>query len=204
MFGNRKNLDLFELCVPETLWNKWTDCFQLHELSLASAKEKEPHWFSGDTVNASDTAAIDKKLVNFKSGEMMVGNIFKLTNEIVDILENNSIDPINRIELLLKKGLIDEKVFPKSYLSIINKYADDPDTIHMVLSSGKSIRYIEPLSGHDQKSISRYRGGIIAGTIKGIERYEGAIHLIMPIRNEFEDCRFYYKSNYNHKLASRK
>jgi hypothetical protein len=201
MFGNRKNLDLFEMCVPESLWNKWTDCFQMHELSLASAKAKDHRWFSGKTVNASDPGAVNKKLVHVESGEMMVGDIFDLNNQILEILENNTIGTIERIQLLLDKGLVDEGVFPKAFIAIINKYDDEPETIHMVLSGGTSIRYIEPLSGHDQATISRYRGGIIASTIKGISRYENAIHLIMPIRNEYEKCRFYYKCNYNHKLA---
>ena len=74
----------------------------------------------------------------------------------------------------------------------------------MVLSEGKSVRYIEPIKDADQKTISRYRGGIIAATIYKIDRYEDANHLIMPIRNEYEECRFYYKSNHNHKVASRK
>lgn len=204
MFGNRKNLDLFEMAVPETLWNKWTDCFQLHELSLASAKDKEPRWFSGKTVNASDTASVDKKVVHVESGEMQVGDIFQANNEIIGILEDNSVEPLDRIELLLKKGLINDKVFPKSYISIIKKYDDEPESIHMVLSEGKSVRYIEPFKDADQKTISRYRGGIIAATIYKIDRYEDANHLIMPIRNENEECRFYYKSNHNHKVASRK
>ena len=87
MFGNRKHLDLFEMCVPESLWNKWTDCFQMHELSLASAKAKDHRWFSGKTVNASDSGAVNKKLVHVESGEMMVGEIFDLNNQIIEILE---------------------------------------------------------------------------------------------------------------------
>ena len=110
----------------------------------------------------------------------MVGDIFDLNNQILEILENNNIGTIERIQLLLDKGLVDEGVFPKAFIAIINKYDDEPETIHMVLSGGTSVRYIEPLSGHDQATISRYRGGIIASTIKGISRYENAIHLIMP------------------------
>lgn len=204
MFGNRKNLELFELCVPESLWGKWIDCFQLHELSLAAAKEKEPVWFSGKTVNASDAAAVDKKVVHVESGEMMVGEIFYLTDEIRSILENNSKGTIERVEELLNRGLISEKVFPRSYISVINKYDDGPESIHMVLSEGTSIRYIEPLSGHDAENISRVRGGIIASTINKIARYDDASHLIMPIRNENQMCRFYYKSNHSHTLSSRK
>jgi hypothetical protein len=204
MFGNRKNLEMFELCVPEKLWGSWIDCFQLHELSLAAAKEKEPVWFSSKTVNATDAAAVNKKVVHVESGEMMVGEIFHLTNEIITILEDNTKGTLERIRELLERGLISTKVFPKSYLSVIEKYDDAHDSIHMVLSGGTSIRYIEPLSDINIESISRARGGIIASTINKIARYEDSSHLIMPIRNERQECRFYYKSNHSHTLSSRK
>jgi hypothetical protein len=204
MFGNRKNLEMFELCVPEKLWGSWIDCFQLHELSLAAAKEKEPVWFSSKTVNATDAAAVNKKVVHVESGEMMVGEIFHLTNEIITILEDNTKGTLERIRELLERGLISTKVFPKSYLSVIEKYDDAHDSIHMVLSGGTSIRYIEPLSDINIESISRARGGIIASTINKIARYEDSWHLIMPIRNERQECRFYYKSNHSHTLSSRK
>jgi hypothetical protein len=155
MFGNRKNLEMFELCVPEKLWGSWIDCFQLHELSLAAAKEKEPVWFSSKTVNATDAAAVNKKVVHVESGEMMVGEIFHLTNEIITILEDNTKGTLERIRELLERGLISTKVFPKSYLSVIEKYDDAHDSIHMVLSGGTSIRYIEPLSDINIESISR-------------------------------------------------
>lgn len=204
MFGNRKNLDMFELSVTEALWLKWIDCFQLHELSLASAKDKEPRWFSGKTVNASDAAAVDKKIVYVESGEMMVGEKFNMSPEIQSIIEDNSMSCIDRIEKLLNLNLIDNSVFPRSYISIIKKYNDEEDTIHMVLSKGISIRYIESQRDADTVNISRARGGIIAATINKIDKYENATHLIMPIKNADEECRFYYKSNYAHSLASRK
>ena len=203
MFGNRENLEFFELAVPKSLWGNWIDCFHLHELALASAKEKNPKWFSNRKVNASDSASIDKNLVRFESGEIMVGDKFHLTNEIRIILEDESKGVLERIEELLQKNLITNEIFPKSYLSIIKKYEDEEETHHMVLSEGKYVRYIEPFKDAIPEQIMRPRGGVIAATINKIERYENATHLIMPIRNEDEECRFYYRSNYSHKLLYR-
>ena len=73
----------------------------------------------------------------------------------------------------------------------------------MVLSEGKYVRYIEPFKDAITEQIMRPRGGIIAATINKIERYENVTHLIMPIRNVDEECRFYYRSNYSHKLLYR-
>jgi len=134
---------------------------------------------------------------------MMVGEKFNMSPEIQSIIEDNSMSCIDRIEKLLNLNLIDNSVFPRSYISIIKKYNDEEDTIHMVLSKGISIRYIESQRDADTVNISRARGGIIAATINKIDKYENATHLIMPIKNADEECRFYYKSNYAHSLASR-
>ena len=203
MFGYRENLEFFELAVPRSLWGNWIDCFHLHELALASAKEKNPKWFSNRKVNASDSASIDKNLVQVESGEIMVGDKFHLTDEIRCILEDDSKGVLERIEELLEKNFITNEIFPKSYLSIIRKYGDEEETHHMVLSEGKYVRYIEPFKDAIPEQIMRSRGGIIASTINKIESYENATHLIMPIRNAEEECRFYYRSNYSHKLLYR-
>ena len=200
MFGNRKNLEFFELVVPKGLWGNWIDCFMLHELSLASAKAGDPVWFSNKQVNATDSAAIDRNKVDFDKGEVMVGSIFQLTDQIETILTDKDKDPIRRLEVLLEKGLITPDVFPPSYINIFKNIPNTASAFQMVtpeINGKERVRFIEPITSGDidYVNLTRGRGGIIQSTINKISKYEHAMQLILPIRNESGACRFYYKSN---------
>lgn len=201
MFGNRKNLEFFELVVPESLWGNWIDCFMLHELALASAKAGNPVWFSNKKVNASDSAAIDNANIDIDKGEITVGSIFKLNDVITKIILDPKLEALSKVEKLLSENLIDESVFPKVYLDIFKNIPELERSFMMVTPNERGgedrIRNIETLTsgGVDYKNLTRERGGLIDLTINKRPQYEHARQLIMPIQNAEGYCRFYYKSN---------
>ena len=63
MFGTRKYIEHFELCIPENLFTDWTHCFLDHELSLKLAKSGTYTHIQSKRTSVAPSSSIDKKHV---------------------------------------------------------------------------------------------------------------------------------------------
>ena len=90
MFGTRKYIEHFELCIPENLFTDWTHCFLDHELSLKLAKSGTYTHIQSKRTSVAPTSSIDKKHVfTTPDKETRVGEIFRLNNEILEYLRSS-------------------------------------------------------------------------------------------------------------------
>ncbi|MCK4822782.1 DEAD/DEAH box helicase family protein, partial [bacterium] len=99
MFGNRSTyLKYFELCIPEHLYLDWHRCFVYHQLSLEAVKadKKAPVWISDDRIQPVALGSIDKRSVVTDAGEMYFAK-FKLNNELVNLIEAQSLSEVDKI-----------------------------------------------------------------------------------------------------------
>jgi hypothetical protein len=51
----------------------------------------------------------------------------------------------------------------------------------------------------DEETIIRSRGGLVSQTIKGRPKYAG-VPIIMPVKNQYGEMRFYFKTNLGKKV----
>lgn len=197
MFGDRsKYLEHFELCVDKELLGWWKDCFKRHEMSLAHTKAQHPIWFESKRTKAADSRSINKDCTVNEQGEMKWDK-FKLNDEIVRTLKDLTKSPIERINYLLENELIQEVNFPRFMLKILKQ--NETNNIMMVLPKDE-IRTIHTLKDANYDEITRDRGGLIQATVNAISQYDNAQDLIMPIKNDKNQCRFYYKSMEEYKI----
>ena len=212
MFGNRDYSEYFELCVPESLFADWADCFQHHELSLILAKQGSYQHIESKRTSAADSAAIDKRHVNAIRGERTIGEIFKLTPEIESrLLSEGRAAPVSVLRDLLRTEVLNENHFPEGILDYIeNTTEGDESQVLMVLrgdqQSGYVLQDIERFvkTGGDTETITRTDGGgIIDGMIKG-RGLDSFKHYILPVRNIRNEARFYYRPNLGHTILRNK
>ena len=106
----------------------------------------------------------------------------------------SSKDTIATIEDLKEKNLIKENNFHKAFLEYLIEEADeDNSNIGIVLGEDEEIIDIGKYKDADKENITRYKGGLIQATINKRPKFANFNHLIMPVKNEFGNCRFYYR-----------
>ena len=117
MFGSRPRSEFFELCVPQTLFRDWANCFQDHELSLRLARAGIYQHVQSGRTNVVDRGAIDNENVTAEKSERAVGEILKLNAEIEsEIIFHDRSKPLQLIKDLINKNLITYDHFPESLM----------------------------------------------------------------------------------------
>jgi hypothetical protein len=198
MFGWRPYSKHFELCVPETLFKNWAECFHDHEVSLRLAKAGEYLHVYGDKTQVVDAAAIDKNNVTSQNSERAVGELFELTERLeAALIEHDQKDPLAYLEKLISDGVLPESsIAPalRMYLKEIN--SEEKSQFMIVLRSEdgqKKLQSIENYSDGDSQTIQRPRGGIIHAMLNKRHEYERYQHFILPIKNSEGYARIIYK-----------
>lgn len=199
MFGNRPYSKYFELCVPESLFEDWADCFSDHEISLRLAKAGIYQHIQSKKTSVVDSGAIDKQNISVENSERSVGEKFELTSSLEEqLLYSNEKPAIEFIRGLQTSSLIETKHFPEPLLLYLEEVLnDDPNSIFFVLRSvkeNKVIQNIEQYSDGDPETITRPRGGIIHAMLNKRKEYDTYSHFILPIKNQRGEARFIYKS----------
>ena len=206
MFGSRPYSKYFELCVPESLFNDWANCFQEHELSLRLAKAGIYQHIQSGKVAVVDRGAIDLQNVTAESSERAVGSLFELTPEIENaFLSCEQTKVLTCIKELLERGLLSDENFPDSLMKyLLETTRKDESGIHLVLVSEtggkKSIQSIERYADGDPATITRRRGGIIHAMLNKRKEYSDNNHFLLPIKNKAGKARLLYKSNLGHTI----
>ena len=206
MFGNRPYSQYFELCVPQTLFNDWADCFQDHELSLRMARAKVYQHVQGIRNSVADRGAIDLRNITMEKSERTVGEIFKLTDEIKNRLIGCQEDSaLETLQSLLNDGLIkDEHLNPSLMSYLIEMVERSSHRVLMVLRRDGENKLLQNIERYQSdgipESITRKRGGIIHAMLNKRPEYERHQHFILPIRNNNGQARFIYKSNTGHTI----
>ena len=206
MFGNRPYAEHFELTIPKSLFEKWADAFQDHELSIRLGMSGNLAHIERITNRVADNAAIDKANITVIRGEREVGEIFDLNSDIETILFDQTLSAYEMIEKLIELEYIDNSHFPSEILSYIAETSKDTkkDTC-LVLKHPRNqllprIQEIEEYKDGDSKLISRARGGIIQALINKRDMYKNKIHYILPIKNKNNQIRFIYRQNLGQKI----
>lgn len=201
MFGNRPYSEYFELCVPESLLQDWATVFQDHEISLRLARSGAYQHVQSARTAVVDSGAIDKQNVTMERSERAVGEIFDLTPQLEqEILEHDQTKPIEFVESLLSRNLIDATHFPPSLITYLREVADkDEGDVLIVLRSNGDQHFIQNIERYekdgDPVTITRSRGGIVHAMLNKRKEYSENRHFILPIRNDSGQARFMYKSN---------
>lgn len=201
MFGNRPYSEHFELCVPESLLQDWATVFQDHEISLRLARSGAYQHIQSARTAVVDSGAIDQKNVTMERSERAVGEIFDLTSELEqEILGHDQTKPIEFVESLLSRNLIDATHFPPSLITYLREVADKNEgDVLIVLRSKGDQHFIQNIERYekdgDPVTITRSRGGIVHAMLNKRKEYSENRHFILPIRNNNGQARFMYKSN---------
>ncbi len=198
MFGWRPYSKHFELCVPETLFKNWAECFHDHEVSLRLAKAGEYLHVYGSKTQVVDAGAIDKLNVSHQNSERNVGEIFPLTKELESALINFDLnDPMLYIEKLIDAGVMPESAIAPALRMYLHEItSEEQKQFFLVLKTdeeGKKVQSIENYKDGDSESIQRARGGIIHAMLNNRAEYELYQHFILPIKNSDGNARIIYK-----------
>jgi hypothetical protein len=201
MFGWRPYSKHFELCVPETLFKNWAECFHDHEVSLRLAKAGEYLHIYGSKTQVVDAGAIDKLNISHQNSERNIGEIFPLTPQLESALINfNLDDPIRHIEKLIDEGLLPQSAIAPALRMYFRELAsEETNQFFIVLKSGNDgneIQTIENYKDGDQESIQRARGGIIHAMLNNRVEYDLYQHFILPIKNNDGNARIIYKPKF--------
>lgn len=145
MFGTRSYKKHFELAVPESLFNDWAECFHEHETALSLLRDSGIylHIQSGRT-RATDTRSIDKEHIVSNSGEIELGSIFELNSRIDQVLKDNDLQPLDRVEKLLNEGQLLPTNFGKGMINLLRKYSEgEPKLLAMVFKQNGEIQTVD-------------------------------------------------------------
>lgn len=201
MFGNRPYSQYFELCVPESLFEDWATVFQDHEISLRLGKAGVYQHIQSSRTAVVDPGAIDKQNVTMDKSERAVGGIFSFSSGLErKILDHDRSKPLTFLQSLLDCGDIKEEHFPESLLLYLREVAmqDESDVLIVLRTEGdlSVVQNIERYeSDGDPVTITRAKGGIVHAMLNRRKEYAENNHFILPIRNQFGQARFMYKSN---------
>ncbi len=197
MFGHRPYSKYFEMCVPESLFADWADCFQDHELSLRLAKANHPIHIFGSRNQVADRRSIDLRNVSSESSERPIGDIFILSAELENaILSISPSSPLSSIQRLITDGILPENSITQTTLSFLKEIISSESEIHIVVSrtaDGIAIQNIENYKDGDPDSLCRARGGIVHAMLNKRKEYDDHSHFILPIKNKEGEARFFYK-----------
>ena len=197
MFGHRPYSKYFELCVPNSLFHDWADCFQDHELSLRMAKANYPIHVYGGRTQVADRASIDLRNVTVENSERPVGEIVELTNELNEaLIDINRTSTISELERLISDGTLPPESIADVTLSYLKEVSRHPSDVYLVLVNEQEKLGIQNISKYkdgDDLTLSRSRGGMIHAILNKRPEYERHGHFILPIKNNNGKLRFYYK-----------
>ena len=198
MFGWRPYSQHFELCVPETLFKNWAECFHDHEVSLRLAKAGEYLHVYGDKTQVVDSGAIDKNNVSSQNSERAVGEIFPLTKELETALINHDQrNPLVYLENLIANGLLPAVAIAPALRMYLNEITSEETNQFMIVlktdNTGKNVQNIENYKDGDTQTIQRSRGGIIHAMLNKRTEYDLHQHFILPIKNSDGFARIIYK-----------
>lgn len=198
MFGWRPYSKHFELCVPETLFKNWAECFHDHEVSLRLAKTGEYIHVYGNKTQVVDPGAIDKNNISTQTSERAVGEIFPLSNELENALINyDQRNPLLYLERLISDGIMPESAIAPALRAYLNEISsEERNQFFIVLKTdkeGKKLQSIENYKDGDPASIQRSRGGIIHAMLNNRSEYNLYQHFILPIKNSDGYARIIYK-----------
>ena len=196
MFGTRPYHKHLELCVPDSLYTNWAECFHEHETALTLLKDTGTyvHVQSGRT-QVTESRSIDKDSVISINGETEIGKIFDLTDEISRIITDRSAPAVERLRLLLDSQLLDATHLSRGLVNQLVAYETDrPGSVALVLKQNGEIQTVDQYKDADLEMIRRQRGGMIQATVHKVVEYEHALHCVMPVRNLNGRARFIYKA----------
>ena len=190
MFGSRPYSDFFELCVPGTIFERWKDVFDDHELSLRFAKSGDYAHVQSDSNRAVDSGAIDKDNVQLEMRERAIGKIFDLNETLEEkILSfDGSVSVINFIYQLIEEGYLSFEHFPKTMLSFVKEKSNKKETDQILIFENpfvgeKTIYSGRQLKDWDDMRLLRKRGGLIAAATKGRKDILDKNHFIFPVKS---------------------
>ena len=130
-FGYRQDTGKqFELTIPEDIWQKWYVCFSCHEMSLDFAKSGDPVWVKHKFTNPADSSSIDKENIVVDSDGTMSFAKFSLTPEIEDLLSDNSVNPMEKLNYINTN--CGDKAFPRRVIDSIKKHIGSSDAFKKV------------------------------------------------------------------------
>lgn len=203
MFGNRPYSKCFELCVPETLFQDWAQCFQDHELSLRLAMSGTYAHIQSGRNQVADNPSIDKENVIVSQSERPVGELFSLTKKLEEALvSHNGKLTLSFIEKLKSDGTISQDAISDAVLAYMKETCEptESDVLLVTREEGgqRVLQEIERYADGDHENILRARGGIIHAMLNKSNAYVSNKHFILPIRNSHGKIRFLYKSNLGH------
>lgn len=196
MFGTRDYIKYFDLCVPETLFTHWAECFSDHHLSLKSAQAGNYVHFSSKKNTSADNASIDKdNIVSVGRSEWRVGEKFSYSPELEEKIFSGDQRPTDYIRNLIKEGLLPNNSFDNIFLEFIDEVSHvNQSDVALVSDKNNKIVSIARYGDADLEDISRARGGLIQATIRGTIKQD-LTHHIMPICNGRSEARFLYRQN---------
>ena len=208
MFGSRPYSNHFELCVPGTIFERWKDVFDDHELSLRFAKSGDYAHVQSESNRAVDSGAIDKDNVQMEMRERAIGKIFDLNQSLEEKLlsYDESISVIAFIEQLIEDGFITFEHFPKTMLSFVKEKSNVRETDQILIFENpfvgtRTIYSGTQLKDWDDTKLLRKRGGLIAAATKGRKDIFDKNHFIFPVKSlDGTRGRFLYKSTLGHTI----
>ena len=204
MFGNRPDSQFLEICVPETLFLNWANCFTDHEISVRAAKNQQPLHAYSDSNRPADSASIQKSTTVFSSSEMAAGETFMLSESIEREFVDSKIEGIDRIKHFINTGKLDANVFQSSLIHFIeDSFQQARDVKHVTATDSDGFLDISKTKDTDPETVSRPRGGLIAATIKGRSSFERASHVILCAKIG-KRARFWYRNNLSKKILRNK
>lgn len=184
MFGNRKEyLNLFELWIPDELYQDWHKCFVYHYLSLAAIKTQNvaPIWIADTRINPVAYNSIDKKAVVMDKGEMYF-SLFQYTDQIEKIISDVNVTDQQKLDAI--NAQFGDEVLPRYLIDFINTISKPYEgyiAIHPKVRQAESDSYTEDLL--------RPRG-IFGGA--DWNQYPNAIHHIRVIKDSKNQARIIY------------
>jgi hypothetical protein len=204
MFGNRPYSQYMEICVPETLFLDWANCFTDHEISVRAAKNQQPLHAYSDSNRPADSASIQRSTTVSSGSEMPAGEIFMLSETMEREFVNSKIEGINRIKDFINTGKLNINVFQPSLIQFIeDSFQQGNDVKYVTGTNSDGFLDISTTKDIDPETVSRPRGGLIAAMIKDRPIFEKASHVILCAKVG-KKARFWYRNNLSKKILRNK
>jgi len=189
MFGNRSDKDMehFELTIPEDLYNNWHTCFLLHRLSYLSVRSHlTPVWATGMGTKAVAPSSIDKTQVHIEKGEMCFNKIKyeAIMDEIIDKYYGSD-EGYKALEMLINK--FGDHFLPNHIMGFIKEISGNP-TKDIALHKSQNIENYDQKYA-DWNAIARSKG--IFGA-RDYDKFPYAKHHFVLVKNKKGFCRLIY------------
>ena len=199
-FGYRQDTGKqFELTIPEDIWQKWYVCFSCHEMSLDFAKSGDPVWVKHKFTNPADSSSIDKENIVVDSDGTMSFAKFSLTPEIEDLLSDNSVNPMEKLNYINTN--CGDKAFPRRVIDSIKKHIGSSDAykkVDIIVSKRRKgeLRDIidqKAMTSEERREIRRARS-LAPGTSE--KNILDAYCYVVPYKNsETNEVRIHFTKN---------